>query len=156
MRNRREFYWGRIFHQFYRLEEAFTSGPRSRVLARSIRIGATADRTTAYIDLLGDPQTGIGRKKSFNGTQENRKNDLGQPQFPMWIKIAGDGRYSSPFFLNTRVGFEQKCTFMGFKYILTLHKHDSQRETTIFTIELLLYPYYSLPPFFYIFMKLWI
>ena len=70
----------------------FFKNSRQRALLNSIRAGVSPDLTVAYVDFLFDE----GPK-----SPERPLNRIGQPRFPITLRICGLGTYFSPWYIDT-------------------------------------------------------
>lgn len=101
-----------------------------------LRVGISPDLTVAYIDFLFDD----GLKSVLRPL-----NRLGQPRFPLSLRICGLGTYFSPWYVDTNdvllQAISQSSEFAVFidkawinfiielnKVLKTIHKHHLQRD----------------------------
>jgi hypothetical protein len=70
----------------------FFRNKRQRAVANSIRAGVSPDLTVAYVDILFEEGT---------ESPERPLNHIGQPHFPITLRICGLGTYFCPWYVDT-------------------------------------------------------
>ena len=84
--------------RFYRLQNFILTWQEANATLVTMKANCSSDYTLGYVDVLWFANEGAGLA---TGRSSAQNEDIGPPQLPLLLRIAGDGSYHRPFFLDT-------------------------------------------------------